>query len=78
MYYFLNYNEYYYFRVTIPNSQIQSYIDAIKAAISRSKGNLQIIMTIIPPNNKVEIYSAIKKLCYVDYGSKFAFMLITS
>jgi hypothetical protein len=39
-------------------------------AIEKYQNKLQMIFTVLP-TNKLELYAAVKKICYIDNGRKF-------
>lgn len=56
-------------RMRIPDGRIGGYINAIEQAMASYKNKLQMIFIILQ-TNKVDGYSAVKRKCAVDYGSK--------
>jgi len=44
-------------------------VAAITKAMNTYGRDLQMIFVILP-NNKLDTYAAVKKLCYIDYGRK--------
>ena len=55
----------------LPNIQVPNYINQIDQAMANyeKREGLQLIFVVLP-TNKLETYSAVKRRCYVDYGSK--------
>lgn len=55
----------------LPGIQIPNYIQQIDQAMANyeKREGLQLIFVVLP-NNKAETYSAVKRRCVVDYGSK--------
>ena len=51
------------------NIQPVSYVNAIDEAIRKYSGKLQMLFVILP-NNKLDLYSHVKKRLSVDMGSK--------
>jgi len=45
-------------------------MNAIDQAVANFKQSLQLIFVVLPKNT-LDIYSAVKKRCCVDYGGKF-------
>ncbi len=47
-----------------------TYVQAINQAMNRyGKRGIQLIFVVLA-TNKIDLYAAVKKRCYVDFGSK--------
>ena len=59
-------------RITLRSTNPDAYAEAITNAMNQyggKGGGLQMLFVVLP-NNKLDTYAAVKKRCYVDYGSK--------
>jgi len=59
-------------RVRAPNPQ--AYTQVIKEAMNKFQNKIQMLFVILP-TNRLELYSSVKRQSYLEYGSKYYYII---